>query len=322
MCRVYPVIAVALSSFSRLFPFSFFDVLLAAVLVLLAGGGIAVMIKKLRFRRWIGWCCRLLLWLPVWFYLSWGMSYFRPDFHERLSVERQAPDKTFFEAFVVRYIDSLNRSYTAIDMDSFDAEEIDREIERMYEKHHVRLRLPYPCGSRRTKHTLFEPLLTRTGVTGFFDPFFNEVQVNRFMLPHSYPFTLAHEKAHQFGIACEAECNFYASVVCTASSHPQVRYSGYLKTTSYLLNSLYGMFPGEYERIYQMIDSCVISDYRKIHDHWKKAIRPALSDAQNKLYNCYLKTNRQASGINSYSEVTGLLVDWEASFPPVSDRRL
>ncbi|MDR1666250.1 MAG: DUF3810 domain-containing protein [Bacteroidales bacterium] len=311
MCHVYPAVATTLSFFSRLFPFSFFDVLLLAFVVLLAGGLVAVIAKKLRFRQWLGCCCRCVLWLPVWFYLSWGMAYFRPDFHERMAVERQTPDKAFFETFVIQHIDSLNCAYVA--MDAFDTEEIDREIERMYGKHHALLRLPYPCGTRRTKHSLTEPLLTQMGITGFFNPFFNEVQVNRFMLPQSYPFTLAHEKAHQLGIAGEAECNFYASVICTASEHPQVRYSGYLKTTSYLLNSLYGISPDEYKRIYGMIDSCVVADYRKIREHWKKAIRPVLSEAQNKLYDHYLKTNRQASGIKSYSEVTGLLVDWATS---------
>jgi hypothetical protein len=241
--------------------------------------------------------------------MAWGIAYFRSGFYERFAVEAPKEDKAFFEAFVERYIDLLNETYIADP--HFDIQEIDQEIENLYQKHHKLLRLPYPCGWRRTKKTLTEMLMTRTSVSGYFDPFFNEVQVNNYSLPVTYPYTLAHEKAHQFGIANEAECNLYATVICTSSTHPLVRYSGYLKTTSYLLGNLYKISPDRYREITGKIDARIMEDYRAIREHWQKALNPTLSAVQDKVYDTYLKTNKQQSGILSYSEMTELLVAWE-----------
>ncbi len=309
MQHCYPAIAATLSFVSRRVPFSLFDVLIIAAIIAFSGSIVMMCLRKLRFRRWIAVFSLSLLWIAVWFYMAWGIGYFRPDFYARFEIEPSREDKDYFEALVVRYIDSLNRAYTADP--HFDAKEIDREIERVYEALHAQMRLPYPCGVRRTKYTLTEPLMTRMGVSGFFDPFFNEVQVNNYSLPQSYPFTLAHEKAHQFGIASEAECNLYASVVCTASDHPLVRYSGYLQTVSYLSGNLRKLSPDRYRKVFERIDPRVVADYRKMQEHWQKALSPGLSAVQDKVYDSYLKTNKQQSGILSYSEMTGLLVAWE-----------
>ena len=309
MLYCYPVIATILSFVTRWISFSLLDILIIAAVILLLGSIVMMCLRRCSFRCWITVFLLSVLWMIVWFYMAWGISYFRSDFHERFGVEQPKEDRDFFEAFVVRYIDSLNQAYVAAP--HFDASEIDREIETLYAAHHKQLRLPYPCGWRRTKKTFFEPLMTRMGVAGYFDPFFNEVQVNNYSLPISYPYTLAHEKAHQFGIASEAECNLYAAIICTSSTHSLVRYSGYLQTVSYLLGNLRKISPDRYKEIAGSIDPRIIEDYKAIHEHWQKALNPTLSDIQGKVYDTYLKTNKQQAGILSYSEMVGLLVTWE-----------
>jgi len=286
-------------------------------------------VRRLSFRCWINVFVLTILWIVIWFYMAWGISYFRPDFYERFGVEQPKEDRDFFEAMVVRYIDSLNQAYIAKDSIKVESDntiaaqhssiavqrnEIDREIEALYAKHHKLLRLPYPNGWRRTKKTLAEPLMTRMGVAGYFGPFFNEVHVNNYALDITYPYTLAHEKAHQFGIAGEAECNLFASIICTSSDHPLVKYSGYLQTVSYLLGNLRKITPDRYREIAGKIDPRIIADYRAIREHWMKALNPTLSAVQDKVYDTYLKTNKQQSGILSYSEMVGLLVTWETMF--------
>jgi hypothetical protein len=241
--------------------------------------------------------------------MVWGIAYFRPGFHERFGIESSVGDTVYFEALVARYIDSLNMSYIAAP--DFDIAEIDSAIETAYQTLNKQLHIPYPCGKRRPKHSVIEGLMTRTGVSGFFAPFFNEEHLNRYQLPISYPFTSAHEKAHQFGIASESECNLYASVVCCSSEHPLTRYSGYSATVGYLLNNLRKMSPEKYKEYIRKVDSRIIADYRKISSHWQQALNPVLSSVQDKIYDSYLKTNNQQSGILSYSEMTVLLVAWE-----------
>jgi len=309
MSVCYPAIAAVLSFFTRYVHFSLMDVLMIAAIVLLPVSIVLMFMKRLTFRCWINIFILSVVWIAVWFYIAWGIGYFRPGFHERFGVEQPKEDRDFFETFVARYIDSLNCAYIADPY--FDAKEVNDEIETLYAKHHEMLQLPYPCGWRRTKKTLTEPLMTRTGVSGYFGPFFNEVHVNNYSLPLTYPYTLAHEKAHQFGIANEAECNLYATVICTSSRHPLVRYSGYLQTVSYLLSNLRKISPDRYREIAGQIDPRIMADYRSIQQHWQKALNPTLSAVQDKVYDTYLKTNKQPSGILSYSEMTGLLVVWE-----------
>jgi hypothetical protein len=250
------------------------------------------------------------MWLIVWFYMAWGISYFRVEFHERFGTTPAEVDCRGFEAVVIQFIDSLNNAYT-VKQPQFDIAVVDREIETLYARNHKDLQLPWPCGWRRVKKTVLQPLMTRMGVLGYFDPFFNEVQVNDHALPLSLPYTIAHEKAHQLGIASEAECNLYATVICIASQHPQVRYSGYLQTVRYLLNSLRTISPERYREIAGKLDSRIHADYRTMQEHWEKNINPALSNMQEKVYDAYLKSNRQQSGVTSYSEMTGLLMTWE-----------
>ncbi len=309
MVRCYPAIATVLSLITQWVPFSLLDLLIIVAIVILLGSIIMMCMRRLTVRCWANIFLLSILWIIVWFYMAWGIGYFRPGFHQRFAVAQPAEDKDFFEAFVIRYIDSLNHAYIADP--PFDIKEIDRAIEITYEKYHEQLQLPYPCGKRRTKRTMTEGLMTRMGVAGFFDPFFNEVQVNNFALPLTYPFTLAHEKAHQLGIASESECNLYAAIVCTSSDYPLVRYSGYLQTVSYLLGSLRKISPEEYKAIAEKIDPRVIADFRRIQEHWQNAISPRLSAVQDKVYDSYLKTNKQQAGIRSYSEMVELLMTWE-----------
>ncbi|MDR0795601.1 MAG: DUF3810 domain-containing protein [Tannerella sp.] len=302
----YPAIATILSFINRWVAFSLFDAGLIAAIILCSGSIIMMIFKRLSFSGWLKKVLLSVLWILVWFYLAWGIGYFRPDFFTRFELEPPKEDRIFFEAFVNQYIDLLNQSY--VSDPQFDVSEVDRDVEVLYKKYHEALRLPYPCGWRRTKKTLIEPLMTRVGVSGFFGPFFNEVHVNNYSLPISYPYTLAHEKAHQFGITGEAECNLYATLICTSSDYPVVRYSGYLQTVSYLLGNLRKISPEQYREIAGRIDPRIIADYREIYEHWQKAYHETLSKVQEKAYDSYLKTNKQRSGILSYSEMTGLLI--------------
>ena len=309
MRSFYPIVATVLSFINRWIRFSLLDILTIVVLVLLSGSMVMMFKRRISFGYWIKTFLLSTLWIMVWFYMAWAIGYFRPGFYERFGIEPPKEDKEFFEAFVERYIDSLNQTYVANPY--FDAKEIDNEIEILYAKHHELLRLPYPCGSRRTKKTIAEPLMTRMGVSGYFGPFFNEVHVNNSSLPITYPYTLAHEKAHQFGISNEAECNLYASLICTSSTHPLVRYSGYLQTVSYLLGNLRKISPDRYREIVRQIDPDIIADYRTMWEYQQKVQNPTMTAVQDKVYDTYLKTNKQRSGILSYSEMTGLLVAWE-----------
>ena len=60
------------------------------------------------------------------------------------------------------------------------------------------------------------------------------------------PSTIAHELAHQRGIASEQECNFLAVLASTMSGNPAYEYSGWLMGYIHLGNALYRADPDTY----------------------------------------------------------------------------
>jgi hypothetical protein len=311
---VYPAVAALLSSISAVFPFSLYDLFLIAAVLWLLMLILLAIIRKTGFVRFLFSLLRFVTVIVAWFYFSWGIAYFREDFHSRVNTEVTSYDSEQFREFAVRFVDRTNRSYVVIS--GIDKEKTQQEIESTYQRLHPPLQIAYPNGKRRVKPMLFEPLYSKTGVSGYFGPFFNEIHVNNYSLDFTYPFTLAHEMAHQFGIGPESEANLYAFVVCAASNDEQVRYSAYASTLRYVLNDVYRFLPDEYESIYLSVRPEILADLKRNREHWLAARDESLSNAQDKVYDAYLKTNKISSGQANYSEVVALLVSSWDTFSP------
>ncbi|MDR2292227.1 MAG: DUF3810 domain-containing protein [Prevotellaceae bacterium] len=306
VANIYPLIAAALSFVSALFPFSLFDVFTITAPLALLTLIVLMIFKKVKWSKGLYMIACSVLLLVAWFYLAWGFAYFRKDFYERCNVQKSEYNAENFSAFAKNFIEDANSA--RIDFKSIDKTDINRKIEEQYEKLKDVLKIKYPNGKRKPKRMLYESLHTKTGISGYFGPFFNEIHVNSFVLDFEYPFTLAHEKAHQFGVASEAECNLYAFIVCATSNDAQLRYSAYISTIVYVLNNYYKIFPDDYKNLLEAVDSQVIEDVKNMSKHWLDAKNQTLSNAHKAVYNTYLKTNNINSGIQNYSEVVNLLI--------------
>lgn len=306
MQHFYPLYATLFSFLSGIVPFSLYDLLTTIALLWGVGMTSMLLFRKIGWNRFllsVGW---FVLIGVAWFYLGWGMAYFRSDFYARSELEKAPYDSEKLMRLTETIIEQANHSY--LDCSGMDKEDIRREIEQLYAGLQETLRLSYPNGKRRVKPMLYESLYTSMGISGYFGPFFNEIHVNHYALPFTYPFTLAHEMAHQFGIAAESEANLYGFVVCVYSSHPMVQYSGYVSVMGYLLRDARRLLPDRYESLVQSIRPEIIADLQRNSEHWMAARNETLSDAQEKMYDTYLKTNRVSSGRENYSEVVGLLL--------------
>jgi hypothetical protein len=304
--NIYPLIATTLSFISALFPFSLFDVFTIFAIIAFVALVFLMIFRKIKCSKGLYIIAYSVLFLIAYFYFSWGFSYFRSDFYTRCNIQKSEYNAEFFNTFVKNFIDDANAAY--IDFDSIDKNEINKKIELQYEKLKDFFKIKYPNGKRKPKQMLYESLHTKTGVSGYFGPFFNEIHVNSFVLDFGYPFTLAHEKAHQFGIASEAECNLFAFIACATSDDAQLRYSAYVSTIGYVLNNYYKVFPDDYKNLLENINSRIIDDLKKESKHWTEAKNQTLSDAHKAVYDTYLKTNNINSGIKNYSEVVNLLI--------------
>lgn len=306
MQHIYPAVAIILSTLSGLFPFSLYDLFILVASLYLIVLILFLIFRKTSFKKFLYSLIRFVTMLVAGFYFTWGISYFREDFYAKSDLKETTFDAENLKKFVVRFIADANEAY--VDFDVMDRRGVQQDIERSYHALHGELRINYPNGKRRAKPMLFESLYSKMGVSGYFGPFFNEIHVNNYSLDTTYPFTLAHEMAHQFGIAHESEANLYAFIVCMQSEDERIRYSAYLSTLLYLVNDAAEFLPEEVDSLTSEIRPEIIADLRRNREHWLAVRNRSLSEVQDKAYDAYLKTNKVSSGRENYSEVVGLLI--------------
>jgi hypothetical protein len=123
-----------------------------------------------------------------------------------------------------------------------------------------------------------------------------------------YPFVLAHEKAHQFGIASEAEANLVAFVICVKSEDQRLKYSGYQSLLLYFLKDASRM--KNYQEYFNKIDKKVLQDFRYRQKYYEGLENRNLSNMQTAVNNSYLKANNIKKGVKNYNQVVSLVISW------------
>jgi hypothetical protein len=303
-CGVYPAIATALSSVSRFVPFSLWDVFWSCAGVIFLAGILASIFRILRFGKFVLRAAQVAAVMLTAFYFLWGFNYFRPSLERRLPpVHEGAPGKQFL-AVLDTLIARTNTLW--IPIGDLDRGAVDDAVEASYHANAEFLGIPYPNGYRRPKSMLYSWLFAKAGVTGYFGPFFNEVQINSNLYPLEYPFVLAHEKAHQFGIASEAGANFCAFVVDSTSDQAQVRYSAFFSILQYFLFD--ARTRRDFDEYTRKIDAHVLADLKAERDYWQARESKSLSRMQTEANDLYLKSNRVEQGVADYDRVVLLVI--------------
>lgn len=162
------------------------------------------------------------------------------------------------------------------------------------------------------KTMVFSRLSSMAGVTGSMGPFFCEFTLNGEIRPHDYPSTYAHEFAHFLGIANEGEANFYSYIVCTSSPNRAVKFSGYYHIFFHVLANVFDILgEKEGEKYLKHIRPEIIQLAKSDRKYWLSKRCKALDDAQDFIFDLYLRGNHVAEGRKSYSGVIGLILAWE-----------
>lgn len=304
--KFYPILAKLLSNLSSVIPFSlddtFYLLLLLAPFVLIS----LLITRSISFKFAGKFIANTLAAIYILFYVLWGFNYFRPGLNERLELINSEPDKKAFIEIMESLIKETNRLHCSFEISS--KESVDLSIEKSYQNLAEALGVQYPMGIRNDKKITFSRFYAQTGISGYFGPFFNEVHVNKNVLPLEYPFVLAHEKAHQLGITSEAEANFYAWLVCTKSNSQQLQYSANLAILRHFLIQAYTMH--EYPELVATIDDLVKADFITIRRHWLELRNEKMDKAASKVNNAYLKSNKVKEGIKDYHGVVKHVVNF------------
>lgn len=306
---IYPAIATVLSAFSGLFPFSLDDLFYTLLVLLLFVLLVFLLLKKLNLKDFFILTGNTLATGFILFYLLWGFNYFRQDFNARLSIPESKADKNELLQVLEELVQQTNDSWLPVD--AVNKTSIDSVIENSYRKHADLLKIGYPSGSRRLKNITYSRFFSQAMISGYYGPFFNEVHVNKNVLPVEYPMVLAHEKAHQFGITGEAEANFYAWLACTRSDNQHARYSANLHILRYFVYEA-ARFE-EAKPIMEKLRDEVRNDYKKIRTHWLALRNEKIDEVAGKVNDAYLKANKVEKGIEDYSGVVKFVMDFRNS---------
>jgi hypothetical protein len=303
---LYPVIASLVSSLSSVIRYSLWDIFWVGMLLVVLSGIVMVIIRKLSFRLYMLRLFQLFAITYSLFYLLWGYNYFRPSMEARLGWHALNLKEEAFRNILDTLIDRTNK--TRIVITASDYRDMERAIEISFMKNSKLLGLSWPNGTREPKTILISSYFAKSGISGYFSPFFSEVHINSYQLPIDYPFVVAHEKAHQFGIASEAEANLTAFVTCTDSPDIRLQYAGYLHMLMYFLKDATGI--DDYREYIRKIDKRVMEDISTREKYYRGLRNRKLEKMQSAANDVYLKTQKIESGIKNYDQVVGLVIRW------------
>lgn len=311
--HVYPICSMILSAVSSLVPFSLEEILVIGIVLWLVIYPIIKKRKRKTWKRILGREVELLVWVYIWFYLGWGLNYFRYNIYTRVRVAPVQYEEQAFLRFLSNYKDSLNQSYVADVQPNTNA--MDREMKEFYRQVPSSFGLAMPKDFQTPKYFTFTPLYSGVGVLGSMGPFFAESQLNKDLLPVQLPFTYAHEYSHLLGVSNEAEANYWAYQVCINSSFPAVRYSGYFGILPYVLINASSLLPQDRFREWiKGIRPEIVEEYEDKRTYWSERYSPFIGELQNHIYDWFLKGNNISSGRKNYAEVISILL----SIPTVS----
>lgn len=165
----------------------------------------------------------------------------------------------------------------------------------------------------RVKAPVASRVLSYAHLLGIYSFYTGEANLNVDYPAYNFPFTSAHELAHQRGVIREDEANFVAHLVCISSSDAYIRYSGYVNLLVYVLNACYraSAAAGDteaYSAFYKTIDVRIRREFYAESLH-SEQYDTAFGELSSDLNDLYLQANGTAGAV-SY----GFVVDMAVAF--------
>lgn len=153
------------------------------------------------------------------------------------------------------------------------------------------------------------PVMTYTHISGLYSFFTGEANINFNYPDFVFPFTVAHEMAHQRGIAREDEANFVAFLVCAGSDDSYVRYSGYMNVLEYVLSALSKADAERYKSLVKnTLTDEIKGELRAFNTFFEKYTDSPASTVVGAINDSYLSSQGQTAGSASYGLVVDLAV--------------
>ena len=248
----------------------------------------------------------------VLFCLLWGVNYWTDSFQDRSGITAQPVAAEDLETVTAYFARQLAASADAVSRDenglyAVPKAQILSESRSVYGG--VTELFPFlyfrDTGVKAVRCSRFMSIM---GFTGVYFACTGESNVNVDSPACLLPSTIAHELAHQRGIAWEQECNFLGVLASVTSGLPDYVYSGWLLGFIHLGNALYETDPEAYWAIRNALPETVDADLRDNNAYWDQFRDNVVEKVSDTVYDAALKSYGDANGMKSYSMVVELLV--------------
>lgn len=252
---IFSKIDIVVAFFEKLFEFqkSFHQIIFSSIplsvgdlfYILLISVFLVFIFKIIKQKSRKRYSFKLIILLNILYFvyqISWGMLYFQKPILEKL------PEKELkiseIKLLTLEYLEKCKQTRSLVKEDPngvftiTDISLIKAEILRNQTKLPPLLNNKKGTRIQSFKPSLFKPVMSYTGILGYYNPFTAEAQYNS-ALPSTYiPFTLSHESAHQLGYAREQEANFIGFLIGERSMNMDLKYSTEYFVLKFLLNFL------------------------------------------------------------------------------------
>ncbi|TBV26110.1 DUF3810 domain-containing protein [Meridianimaribacter sp. CL38] len=248
------------------------------------------------------------------FHLLWAFNYYRLPLHKALNIEKDYTTEALV-ATTERLISTVNTVHIAItnnDTVKVDMPYSKTELLQKVPKGYDKLSKKFPhlaYQPKSVKRSIYSLPLTYMGFSGYLNPFTNEAQIDGLIPTFKYPTTASHEVAHQLGYAAENEANFIGSMAAMHHDDIYFKYSGYAFALRHCLHEIYRRDPKQYETLVTKVNKGILKNYQEVRDFWDSYQNPT-EPLFKSTYDTFLKANNQIDGMESYSYVVALLVNY------------
>lgn len=312
---LYPIISKIFRYTLGWIPFSFGDFIYAFAIIYIFRW---LYINRKRIikdtKHWIidVFCAASIIYFA--FHLFWGLNYYRMPLHENLNLEADYTTEQLIDV-TKKLIKKSNQVYTEIagnDTLKIDIPYSKSTILNMAPLGYERLKTTFPhleYHPKSVKKSLFSYPLTYMGFSGYLNPLTNEAHVDALIPVYSFPTTTTHEMAHQLGYAAENEANFIGCLAAINHDDIYFKYSGYTFALRFCLNEMARRDTALFEELYHTVNKGVLENYTEARTFWNSYQNP-LEPILKTTYSSYLKANKQSKGMDSYSYVVALLVNY------------
>ncbi|MBR0353414.1 MAG: DUF3810 domain-containing protein [Oscillospiraceae bacterium] len=247
------------------------------------------------------------------FCMLWGVYYYGDDFitvsglkNEKVSVEELAEVTEYFADMANEYSSKVTRDAGGIY--SVDYKAVLSRSDEVYGK----IEKDHPClegPEVKAKGVICSRIMSYVDFTGFFFPFTAEANVNTETPSAYFASTVAHELAHQRGVAKEQEANFVAVLASLEYGDPDYVYSAAVLAYTHLGNALYDADNESWKEIYSGLNEKVLTDLKANREYWQRFETP-VQKASNTVYESFLYSYDQDLGLKSYGACVDLLVNY------------